>query len=320
MEKPSIPLNETERLAALRALRILDTHPEERFDRLTRLAQRFFQVPIALVSLIDEERQWFKSCIGLNVLETSRDISFCGHTILGDHPFVIPDTLLDTRFADNPLVTGYPNIRFYAGCPIKLDNGLVIGTLCIIDVRPRSLTTEEVQVLQDLTALVEREIAALQLAWLDALTQISNRRGFENLVEQSLAFYTRQNIQAILVYMDLNAFKLINDTYGHLEGDKALIDFSIKIQQACRNADVIGRIGGDEFAVLLGNANRTNGHLFVQRLQELLNHPHQKEPSYTISFAYGIVEFDPTKPQPLNDMLKQADKEMYLSKKGQLIA
>lgn len=123
MQKPAKPLDEATRLDTLRALNILDTLPEERFDRLTRLAKRLFGVPIALVSLVDEDRQWFKSCQGLHASETSRDISFCGHAILGDDIFLIPNAAADERFHDNPLVTDEPHIRFYAGCPLTVSKG-----------------------------------------------------------------------------------------------------------------------------------------------------------------------------------------------------
>lgn len=136
MQIPAKPADEPARLDALRALNILDTSPEERFDRLTRLAKRLFDVPIALVSLVDVDRQWFKSCVGLDASETPRDISFCGHAIVGDEILMIRDTLVDERFHDNPLVTGAPHIRFYAGCPLRVPNGSKIGTLCLIDADP----------------------------------------------------------------------------------------------------------------------------------------------------------------------------------------
>ena len=150
MQSPNIPENEIERVAALHELHILDTTPEERFDRLTRLAKRLFDVPIALVSLVDTNRQWFKSCVGTDASETSRDISFCGHTMLGTEVFVIPDALEDERFADNPLVTDSPNIRFYAGCPISSIEGYNLGTLCIIDTKPRHFTEDDLEALKDL--------------------------------------------------------------------------------------------------------------------------------------------------------------------------
>jgi GAF domain-containing protein len=133
MESPDIPSNEEHRLATLRSLGILDTSHEERFDRVTRMSKRLFDVPIALVSLVDESRQWFKSSAGLDTLETPRDIAFCGHAILDENIFHVPDATKDPRFADNPLVTGPPDIRFYAGRPLHAPNGDRMGTLCIID-------------------------------------------------------------------------------------------------------------------------------------------------------------------------------------------
>lgn len=154
-----VPDNEAERLDALRDLGILRTGPEERFDRITRLAAKLFAVPIALISLVDEDTQWFKSCIGLDASETSREVAFCAHAILDDEPLIVSDTLLDSRFADNPLVSGAPNIRFYAGCTIKSESHHALGTLCLIDTRPRYLEPNMVQILKDLAALVEQEIA-----------------------------------------------------------------------------------------------------------------------------------------------------------------
>ena len=127
LEAPILP-DEALRLETLRRLSLLDSEAEERFDRLTRMARRVFNVPIALVSLVDEDRQWFKSCAGMELSETPRDISFCGHAILGDGAFVIPDTLQDERFCDNPLVTGPPHVRFYAGCPLRGPGGRKLGS------------------------------------------------------------------------------------------------------------------------------------------------------------------------------------------------
>lgn len=162
MQPPLTPDDEALRLQALRAKVILDTPPEERFDRLTRLTQKALDVPIALVSLVDAERQWFKSRQGLEACETGRDISFCGHAILNSDIFEIPNALLDPRFADNPLVTGPPHIRFYAGAPLATAEGYRIGTLCIISDQPRQLTTKERAILRDLADSVEAEINQLE--------------------------------------------------------------------------------------------------------------------------------------------------------------
>ena len=164
MQTPAFPANEVRRLMALREAAILDTPPEERFDRLTRLAQHLFGAKIALVSLVDDGRQWFKSRQGLDACETGRDISFCGHAILGDGIFEVRDARIDSRFADNPLVTGPPDIRFYAGAPLNDPEGYRLGTLCIIDTVPRLLSIAERRSLRDLADCVEAEISRVELA------------------------------------------------------------------------------------------------------------------------------------------------------------
>lgn len=158
MKTPPFHPDEAERLQALRDLLILDTDPEDPFDAITVFCQSRFGVRTALVSLVDENRQWFKSARGLDVRETPRDISFCGHTILGDGPLVVPDARRDQRFADNPLVTGPPHIRFYAGAPLRLENGMTVGTLCLIDPDPHTLQPEDLRDLQDLAQTVVREL------------------------------------------------------------------------------------------------------------------------------------------------------------------
>ncbi|RZU47671.1 PAS domain S-box-containing protein [Fluviicoccus keumensis] len=173
MLAPDLPLNEDQRLQALRDLHILDTAPEERFDRLVRTARALFKTPIVLISLIDANRQWFKSCIGLEVDSTPRDISFCGHAILHDDILHIPDALADNRFADNPLVTGAPHIRFYAGAPLRT-GGHRIGTLCLIDRNPRRLSDEERGQLRDIADAIEHQFT-LQDAF-EAARQINRHQ------------------------------------------------------------------------------------------------------------------------------------------------
>lgn len=164
MQTPALPKDEAARVAILRDMVILDTDPEEKFDALTAYACSQFDVPIALVSLVDVNRQWFKSRCGFDASQTGRDISFCGHAILGDELFVINDALADERFADNPLVTGAPHIRFYAGCPLKMANGSNIGTFCLIGRRPRHLDDWEAQHLRD-----RAWVTALEIQGIDAI-------------------------------------------------------------------------------------------------------------------------------------------------------
>jgi DNA-binding response OmpR family regulator len=155
-----LPSDEEDRLAALHSLAILDTPPDERFDRITRIAAALADVPIATVSLIDAERQWFKSCIGLDARETSREVAFCAHVVVNRKPVIVPDTLLDDRFAGSPIVTGDPRIRFYAGFPVFHQNGSCMGTLCLIDTRPRQFSDVAIQRFADLASMVEQELNA----------------------------------------------------------------------------------------------------------------------------------------------------------------
>jgi len=155
---PAIPANEAERLAALHKLEILDTPAEERFERLARIARHYFNIPIALISLVDADRQWFKSNQGLDTRQIGRDVSFCGHTILKDDIFLISDTSEDARFADNPLVTGAPHWRFYAGAPLHAGRGQRVGTLCIADRVPRTLSPDDLGMLRDLANCVELQL------------------------------------------------------------------------------------------------------------------------------------------------------------------
>ena len=276
------------------------------------MAKRMFDVPIALVSLIDEKRQWFKSSQGLPAKETHRDISFCGHAILGEGGFIIPDTLLDERFFDNPLVTDEPKIRFYAGCPLQAPNGSKLGTLCIIDKKPKQLGADDMQALRDLATTVERELCALQMATVDELTNISNRRGFMMLAEHLISVAIRNEKPVTLIYFDLDKFKAINDTYGHSEGDNALIAFANQMKSACRESDAFARLGGDEFAVLLTDTSTALAEVFIKRFSEsLASLNNASDASYEISFSSGMVLFDVEKHPTLEDFLKDADQLMF---------
>ena len=200
-------------------------------------------MPIALVGLVDENRKWIKSCVDLSIREAPRDTSFCGHAILGDDLFIIPDASVDERFADNPAVLNDSYVRFYAGYPLKAPNGHKLGTLCIVDYQPRNFGKDELEALTDLGTMVERELAAIHLATLDELN-ISNRRGFMMLAQHSLHICVRRKLSASLVFMDLDRFKPINDTFGHAEGDRALAVFAKQMQAMCRDEDIFARLGG----------------------------------------------------------------------------
>ncbi len=185
MQGPPLPDDEKERLASLYALNLLDTDPEDRFDRLSRLSSVLFQVPIAYLSLIDSNRQWYLSCFGMPVGETDRNVSFCGYAILGDEALVIPDAKADSRFEHNPLVTGPPFIRFYAGQPLRAPDGKKVGTLCLVDTEPRpGLDENERTRLADMGRVAERELATTEIARLH--TELAGLRDKEREYIQSV--------------------------------------------------------------------------------------------------------------------------------------
>ncbi|MBP3997002.1 GGDEF domain-containing protein [Pseudomonas koreensis] len=314
---PGKPANEAVRVQVLQDLKLLDSAPEERFDRLTRLAKRLFNVPIALVTLVDKDRQWFKSCVGLGVTETPRDVSFCAHAILQDELLLVPDAREDERFHDNPLVIGDPNIRFYAGYPLTVPNGNKMGTLCLIDTRPRDLDEEERALLRDLAGMAEQELMAVQMASMDELTLLSNRRGFKMLAQHALDACARLERPATLLFFDLNDFKQINDLYGHAEGDSALKTFADVLRIAFRESDVVGRLGGDEFVALLTGSSHVETTAIMARLKEILEERNATlHRGYAIRFSVGQIEYNPQRHDSVDKLLADADAAMYEHKQA----
>jgi diguanylate cyclase (GGDEF)-like protein len=328
MTAAPLPENEPERLAALRAKNVLDTPPEERFDRLTRLARRLFDVPIALVSLVDEDRQWFKSMQGLDApsRQTCRETAFCAHAILGEDILEVADAACDERFHDNPLVTGDPRIRFYAGCPLAMDGGLKAGTLCLIDSRPRSLADDEREMLRDLAVMAERELATLRLATTDELTGLSNRRGFETLAER-LARRARERGEGVSMWLiDLDRFKKINDEHGHAEGDRALAAFAEALRGSLGQAGIVGRLGGDEFVALLPDCSEAQCEVLDAALREAVGRQNelaaQSGRGWRLDFSAGRFCATPEglAAGTVSHWLSEADRQMYAKRAGRAAA
>ncbi len=267
MQAPVWPPDEETRLRKLRELGLLDSFPDERFDRVTRLARRLFDVPIALITLIDADRQWFMSRIGLEFSETPRRISFCAHTILGDECLVVRDTLQDTRFADNPMVLGEPRIRFYAGAPLRLGPGSAPGCLCVMDSRTRSFVREDLDALRDLAALVERDLQAIAQAFSDDVTGLANRRGFDILAHQALLMCARSKASAALCRLRLEDFAAFADRHGHARAELQLQQFAQQLVHAFRGSDVVARLGDDDFVALATQASEADMGVIRERLR-----------------------------------------------------
>src|ERR1051326_526656 len=265
-----IPENDDARIASLRQMTLLSTPREADFDRITRIASKLFNTEIALITLIDRDRQWFKSRIGLDVVETPRGVSFCAHAIESQDTFVVRDTLADPRFHDNPLVVKATNVRFYAGEPLRNEAGFLIGTLCVMSNKPREFGKDDEKSLQDLGRTVEltienRRLKTTQFALLnslveadrekrvDSLTGIWNRRGLDDLFDRELARVTRENIPLAVGMADIDYFKQVNDTFGHQVGDEVIKATATLLLNNLRKTDVVGRYGGEGFLqIILG--------------------------------------------------------------------
>jgi len=212
-----IPPNENERLNVLHALNLLDTPPEEVFDRITRLVARVLDVPIALVSLVDTDRQWFKSRVGLDAIETPRELAFCAHAIVQTSPMIVPDATLDERFADNSLVTSNPNIRFYAGVPLRSVSGLSIGTLCAIDSKPRKLNADEINILIDLAAVISKEVQMRESMILSQATSELAKKAVETIEARFRTVFERAGVGIALVAPD-GGWLRVNDALCQIVG------------------------------------------------------------------------------------------------------
>ena len=291
MLSPATPANETQRLQALRSLKLLDTAPEERFDRVTRLAKQVFGTPIALVSLVDADRQWFKSRQGLDATETPRNISFCGHAIVDDKIMVVNDAADDQRFCDNPLVCGDPNIRFYAGYPISAPDGSRIGTLCIIDRKPREVSKEQLQLLRELGRMVEEELMATNDLTIDPVTGLSNRNGFLAIADHLLAMCVRTEQPATLLAFEFQNFAAINSAGGHKAADAAATELAHELAACFRNCDIVARLAPDIFCVLLAGSDLDGVDSARYRLEENLSFRNRESgKSYELQLeAYAIA-------------------------------
>ncbi|MDI1352936.1 MAG: sensor domain-containing diguanylate cyclase [bacterium] len=314
MIPPKLPENEAQRLSALYDLNILDTEAEERFDRITRIAKQLFKVPIALISMVDANRQWFKSKQGLAGSETSRDVSFCGHVIIKDDMMIVEDASKDDRFYDNPLVLSAPNIRFYLGCPLKIKKEYNVGTLCLIDDKSRQFTVQEKAIMRDLADMVQAELEAIDLSTSDELTGLTNRRGFLLMGKHIFSFCDHTDTPMTLLFFDLNKFKQINDTFGHKAGDDVLKIFADALLKTFSNSLVTARLGGDEFCILIAEPSEDiTKHL--EQLNQALTM--KKTSDHQVEFSVGAINYDKQRHHSLSDMLEEADQKMYANKRHQ---
>jgi diguanylate cyclase (GGDEF)-like protein len=265
-----IPDNEAERQAALDEQFILDTEPDEDFDRITRLASQMLGVPIALISLVDRQRQWFLSRVGLETRETPRELAFCAHTICADDVLVISDATADERFKDNPLVTGDPHIRFYAGVPLQTRSGFNLGTLCVISREPRQLAGSEHQLLKDLAGMVTQYLESRRNSYRCPLTGLQNRRPFHEAGQREFQ-RARQSGEALsLLLFGLDRFPAFCARFGTVQGDRLLQEIAAGLQAQVGESTLLGRVTADEFAVLRPGVEGPAATALAERIRTAL--------------------------------------------------
>jgi len=344
-----VPQNETSRLKALQEYKVMDTLPEQAYDNFTKLASIICNTPIALITLVDEERQWFKSRIGLERTEIPREGSLCSHAIMTpDHILVVNDVALDKRFTTSPLVASEPNVRFYAGASLVTSNGEALGTICVMDDKPRDITQEQLDALQVLAHEVmgqfelRRSIANLEQSMLkqenyidqlqeyqrelekvraelenqsltDPLTGVNNRRAFDTRFEEEFLRAQRYKVACSLILIDIDFFKQYNDTFGHTAGDEALIAVAALLEEDVRIHDMVARYGGEEFAIILPNTDIKGAMVMGERFRRSIHRASWKHKQITISVGVASLHEGTQKPM---DLLIESDSALYTAKQS----
>ncbi|MBV7544326.1 sensor domain-containing diguanylate cyclase [Acidovorax sp. sic0104] len=333
---PDPLIDDPQRLQALRRYAVLDTPMEPAYDELADMAGHICAAPVALISFLDRERQWFKAAMGLAVQETPLDQSICRYAARQTGVFVVPDLALDPRFAHFDIVTQEHPMRFYAGAPLVTPDGYVLGTLCVLDYVPRllaprlqelmlALARQVIRLLELKRAnerqghmLVELEEARRQMAVLahtDVLTGLSNRRAFTERLRQELALLQRGGEPASLLMLDVDHFKRVNDLHGHHAGDMALQHVAALCREVFRAADVVSRWGGEEFMALLPATGVDQAGAVAERLHAALAARPVPgiEPALVLTASMGLSAFEPL--HPLDITLRTLDAAMYTAKR-----
>lgn len=333
MTKDPIFEDELARLESLLKTKLLDTPVDNRFERVTRLVQNMLNVPIAVFNLVDEDRQWAKSIQGLEGVEVPRKDSFCAHTIQGERVMVVQDARSDVRFADNPLVTGDPNIVFYAGCPVHAPDGHRIGALCAVDKKPRNLLPREIQALRDLAGVLESELRLDEIrhemeglesklshaesnARVDSLTRLPNRSGIIDIFKREWSAAVRNHKPVAIVSADIDRFKIINDSYGIAAGDEVLRQLSRILMSSLRYEDAVGRLEGGEFLFVLPGCPEQRVFEIVERirLETMVSEIEAGGATLPVTVSFGVVVASPSEDMEMTDMMEQAETALMVAK------
>ncbi len=344
-----VPEREQERLRELELLTIMDSLPERSYDGFAKLAGIICDTPIALITLLDGSRQWFKANVGLDATETPRDQAFCAYAILDPGTvMVVKDATDDERFVNNPLVTGDPSIRFYAGAPLVTASGLALGSLCVIDREPRELSARQLEALEiiasevSMTLQLRRTVLDLERTVLDQdaevnrlveyqtelqrvesdqrqmastvpVSGLANRRALDTRLSEEVARAVRYEVPLSVLMIDLDGLKDHNDAFGHVAGDEAIRHAADVLSAGLRPHDFMGRYGGDEFTVLLPNTSLVGAGVLAERLRRELSLTAWRGRELTVSIGYAVRGEGIATPE---DLVTAADAALYRAKQA----
>ena len=311
----SLPPDEADRLEALESQKITDTREDDSFDRIVRLACAATSMPRGAISFVEEGRQWFKARHNLDVMETPRRDAFCAHALHSDEVLVVEDATKDPRFSDNPLVTCEGGFRFYAGAPLKTRDGFNLGTLCVIDNIPRHIEPRDIDLLKDMAAIVVEEMELRQRAGTDILTGLYTRRFLDEIAQHELARARRAGQPLTVALINIDRFKMVNDTFGHGAGDAVLRAIGQFCKSAWRGPDVIARYGGEELALLLPGTSVAQAAAVLERLRRNIMGMLVPElmGKWVITASIGAAELNHNDTE-IADVLARADIALYRAK------
>lgn len=309
-----LPADELARQRDLESYGLLDTPEDEHLQRLARLTARVMEAPTALVSLVDGDRQWFLARHGVDVEQTPRDMAFCAHAICTEGPLVVPNALEDPRFCTNPLVTGPPWIRFYAGTALQSPDGHNLGTLCVLDREPRQLSPDATATLQDLAAVVQRELELRRGSLRCSTTGALQRAAFLQQGQRELKRSRDRGEPFALLLLDIDHFQLINQNWGHDAGDRALAQIAELLRSELRAADLLGRLGDGEFGLLFSDTNLEDALQRGEVLREGMQHlrgPYSTS-GHQLQFSGGLTLLcdDDTR---IESLLRRAEQALLLA-------
>lgn len=288
---------------------------EASFDHITALLQLAFEMEMVTISLITEDKQVLKARQGLDLTETPREVAFCNIAIRKYDPLIIEDTHQDPRVRDNPLVTGPPFLRCYIGAPLTTAEGYNLGTICAFGTSPRRFTAREAEMICRAAKLVMNQLDLRKKAYHDFLTEVCNRRSFVSELDRELARLRRSKGKATVALLDIDHFKRVNDTFGHPVGDRVLREFAGTVAGQCRQNDVVARLGGEEFAVLLPDTDLAAARAWAERVRtQVAGAVFDGSNEVRLTVSVGLVPIDETR-ATFETITKNADNALYEAKR-----